>query len=63
METKIKATKRELNAFLKYFYYVEGIAQESGYDTASHWTGNAVAFHDRMLKAKHELEDEERVKA
>ena len=51
MKIEIKTERAELSAFLKYFYYVEEIAQANGYNTGVQWTVKASAFHERLMKA------------
>lgn len=52
----ISITDTELKAFLKYFYYVEGIAQDEGYNTGVKWTDRAREFHNKLLNAQKLME-------
>ena len=48
----INTSKKEIEAFLKYFYYVEGIAQSEGYNTAKYWVIPARGLHDKLMRAR-----------
>jgi hypothetical protein len=53
----INTSKKEIVAFLKYFYYVEGIAQSEGYNTEKYWVVPARGLHDKLMKARDLLGD------
>ncbi len=44
-----KTEKGELKAFLGYFYFVEQIAQNEGYNTGKRWTTRVRRAHERLM--------------
>lgn len=54
-QATITVNAKELAEFLKYFYYVEEIAQNTGLETGSRFTDATRSLHSKLMKAEQEL--------